>query len=147
MGTSLQKTFENNFLWELTTKHKRVNLVKEVNLKNGIDEVILKHCRGAKKYSCIFDKAGRDYKHDDLKKRAWISIGEKLEIEGKATKVIWVYLKKVLSKGRIKTWEVDLPGVESALLQKSWKPAKDLIFQGSLFPFVSSELQKQNWYH
>ena len=119
MGTSLQKTFENNFLWELTTKHKRVNLVKEVNLKNGIDEVILKHCRGAKKYSCIFDKAGRDYKHDDLKKRAWISIGEKLEIEGKATKVIWVYLKKVLSKGRKKMWEVDLPGVESAPLQKS----------------------------
>ena len=42
-------------------------------------------------------------KHDDLKKRAWISIGEKLEIEGKATKVIWIYLKNVLSKGRIKT--------------------------------------------
>lgn len=87
----------------MTTKHKRINLVKEVNLKNGIDEVIRKHCRGAKKYSCIFDKADKDYKHDDLKKRAWISIGEKLEIEGKATKVIWIYLKNVLSKGRIKT--------------------------------------------
>ena len=59
MGTSLQKTFENKFVWELTTKHKRVNLVKEVNLKNGIDEVIRKHCRGAKKYSCIFDKADK----------------------------------------------------------------------------------------
>ena len=86
----------------MTTKHKRVNLVKEVNLKNCIDEVIRKHCRGAKKYSCFFDKADKDCKHDDLKKRAWIPVGEKLEIEGKATKVIWVYLKKVLSKGRKK---------------------------------------------
>ena len=41
---------------------------------------------------CLYDKEEKNYNHGDIKKkkkRTWTEIGEKLEIKGKATKVIW----------------------------------------------------------
>ena len=60
----------------------------------------MKHYLGDKKrYPYLYNKVDNDYKHEDVEKRLWTSIGAKLEVEGKALKVD---LKKLLSKRRIK---------------------------------------------
>ena len=85
------QTFESKYyLWELTTKHKTVNIVNEVNFKIVIDERIRKYCRGGGKniLVCITKQARIINKY--LKRKAWRAIGEKLEMEGKAGKVVWV---------------------------------------------------------
>ena len=81
------KDENNDYLWELTTKQIKVNIV------NGFDEKIRKHYRGN-------NKGDIDYKHEDVEKSLLKAIGEKLEVEGKAAKVD---LKKILSKRRINT--------------------------------------------
>ena len=83
----------NDYLWELTTKHKKVNIV------NDFDEKIMKHYWDKKNYPCLYNKLDNDYKHKDVEKRLWTATGAKLEVEGKALKV---NLKKLLSKRRIK---------------------------------------------
>ena len=44
--------------------------------------------KSEKKHPCLYGKADIDYKA-----WAWAAKGEKLEIEGKAAKVIWLNLK------------------------------------------------------
>ena len=63
-----------------------------------------------KKYPCLCNKADNDYKHEDVEIRLRTAIGEKLEVEGKVTKVD---LKKLLSKRKIKLQEVGIPRTES----------------------------------
>ena len=41
-----------------------------------------------KEHPCLYDKADKDYKQEDVGRKAWKTIGEKLEIEGKPSKVI-----------------------------------------------------------
>ena len=79
----------------LTTKQK-INIVNEMNFKNDIDERI-KKSPTANKCPCLYDKAGKDYKHEDIRKTTWTEIAGRLEIERKSDKVIWVNLKKLLS--------------------------------------------------
>ena len=43
-----------------------------------------------RKISLSVWQANKDHKHENVKKKkAWKAIGEKLEIKGKATEVIW----------------------------------------------------------
>ena len=40
-----------------------------------------------KKYPCLYNKVDSDYRNEKVEKRLQTAIGEKLEVEGKATKV------------------------------------------------------------
>ena len=61
----------NDYLWELTAKHKKVNIVNDFNKKIG------KHYREVKQYPCLYNKAENDYKHEDLERSLWTAIAEK----------------------------------------------------------------------
>ena len=45
------KDENNDYLWELTTKHKKINIMNEANFKNEFDKKIRKHYQGGKKVS------------------------------------------------------------------------------------------------
>ena len=53
------KDENKDYLWELTTTHKKVNII------NDFDEKIRKHYRGGKKVSLSADN---NYEHQDVEK-------------------------------------------------------------------------------
>ena len=56
------------------------------------------------------------------------SSSRKIGNRRKAAKVIWVSLKKLLSKRRTKLWEVDVSGAESVPAQKAQRTCEELNF-------------------
>ena len=103
-------------------------------LQNEWHNEIKNYKHTKKKYPCLYDEANKYYKHEDEKKRPLTAVAEKLEIEGKAAKIIW--LKNLLSKGRMNLREVDVSRAESTPVQKSQRASEEINFLSCLFPFV-----------
>ena len=75
-------------------------------------------------------------------KKACKTIGEKLEIEGKPAKVIWVYLKNFLSKQKMKLREVDISGAEQDTVEKARRAYKEPDLLSWLLQFVKFSATK-----